>query len=189
MRKVLTLGILISCIFLTFCASPEYAKMIEGYYKVEVKRIALAEEILKERTKSANKDLFTLDLNKDGTIDKIHVAKQYLPVDPVVASTINRQLPMPKDPQTEFWREFFGFGKSVIPLGLGAWALTEVVDSVAESAGNHSVNNSRNYEIGDEGTVATDHSEIDVHMEDNDVTTTTTTTTTDTTTTNTGSGE
>lgn len=187
MRRLIT--VVLAILFISGCASAEYVKIMESYHQVEKERVALAGKVVEIQKKMAEKDLFWIDLNKDGSVDKIHVGQQYFPLDPAVATVLGKQLPMPKNPSIEGWREFFGFGKTLTQWGLGAWAVTEVADTIADSAGDHSTHTdqSRTYDMGDENVVGTDGSEIDIEIQDNDTITTTTETTTTTTETNTDS--
>jgi len=158
-------------LFLAGCAGKNHMVVMQHYYAMEAKRIELANKILEERAKRAGQDLVTLDLNKDGSLDKIKLANQYIPIDPAVASAINRQVPPPQNPASAFWKDFFNMTKTIVPWGLGTWAIVQTMDTIAESAGDHSINNNNSRNFNGDDNTNIEHSEIDIRTEDNDTTT------------------
>lgn len=147
MKKLILL--IIGITFLFSCASGGYKEAIESYYAVEKERMVLLQKLIDQRIKSQNEDLFSIDLNKDGSVDKIKVGKGYLPIDPVISAALSRQIQAPRNPSNVFWDNMWGFLKVTAPYAIGAWAVTELADTIANSAGNHSTNtsNTDNYDI------------------------------------------
>jgi len=170
MKRLYVLLVLVF-LFSAGCAGKNHMVVMQHYYAMEAKRIELANKILEERAKRAGQDLVTLDLNKDGSVGKIKLANQYIPIDPAVADAINRQVPPPENPASTFWTEFFGMTKTIVPWGLGTWAIVQTMDTIAESAGDHSIRNDNSQNFNGDDNTNIEDSEIDIRTEDNDTTT------------------
>ena len=149
MKKLILL--IISITFLCSCASGGYQAAIEHYYAVEKERLTLLQKLVDQRIKSQNEDLFSIDLNKDGSVDKIKVGKGYLPIDPAITAALSRQTDPPKNPSNVFWENMWGFLKTTAPYAIGAWTVTELANIISDNAGNHSTNMTENYDIDGTG--------------------------------------
>lgn len=147
MKKLILL--IIGLFFLCSCASGGYKEAIESHYAVEKERMVLLQKLVDQRIKAQNEDLFSIDLNKDGSVDKIKVGKGYIPIDPVISAALSRKIDPPRNPSNVFWDNMWGFLKATAPYAIGAWTVTELADIIANSAGNHSTNtsNTDNYNI------------------------------------------
>ena len=150
MKKLFLLGV--GAFFLLSCASGGYKEAIERYYQVETEKMVLLQKLVDQRIKSQEKDLFIIDLHKGGTVDKIRVSKGYEPIDPVVSAALSKTSTPPVNPTNIFWNGFWSSVKSIVPYAAFAYVFTEVTDTLAESAGNHSVNTSNTDTYNIEGT-------------------------------------
>ena len=153
MKKLILL--IISAFFLCSCASGGYKEAIEMHYAVEKERMVLLQKLVDQSIKAQNEDLFSIDLNKDGSVDKIKVGKGYIPVDPIITAALSRQTQPPRNPSNVFWDNMWGFLKSTAPYAIIAWGFTEIADTIANSAGDHSTTTTNTKTVnGDKNAVS-----------------------------------
>ena len=147
MKKLILL--IIGAFFLLSCASGGYKEAVENHYAVEKERMVLLQKLVDQRIKAQNEDLFSIDLNKDGSVDKIKVGKGYIPIDPVITAALSRKADPPRNPSNVFWDNMWGFLKITAPYAIVSWTFMELADTIANSAGDHSTNNTttENYDI------------------------------------------